>query len=102
MDKTFKRHARRLLVKTGEPCDFERYHPQETITSVLVRIDRDVEVVSAGETETTEYRNEAEMLVDDVGDLKKRDRIHTETSEWYVESKISNDGYTVKAVVTEL
>jgi hypothetical protein len=41
------------------------------------------------------------MLVDDVGDLKKRDLIHTETTVWRVESKVANDGYTVRVVVSE-
>jgi hypothetical protein len=101
IEKTMKRAARRNLVRCGEPCDLEKYGVTELIENVLVHIMRDIQLVSAGDTDTAERRTEAEMLVDDVGDLKKRDLIHTETTVWRVESKVANDGYTVRVVVSE-
>lgn len=101
IDKTMKRAARRNLIRCGEPCDLEKYGVTEIIENVLVHIMRDVERVSAGDTDTLERRTEAEMLVADVGDLKKRDLIHTEMTTWRVEAGIANDGYTVRVVVSE-
>ena len=101
IDKTMKRAARRNLVRCGEPCDLEKPGVSELIENVLVHIMRDVELVSAGDTDVAERRTEAEMLVADVGDLKKRDLIHTELTTWKVEAGIANDGYTVRVVVSE-
>ena len=46
-------------------------------------------------------RNEAEMLVEQVGDLKKRDVIETSTEQWTVAKKIANDGYTIRVIVSD-
>lgn len=99
--KTFQRASRRLLASMGEQSDLEKHSSGDVIEGCWVHISRDIEFQSSGQTETTERRTEAEMLVEEVGDLRKRDRIHTEDSTWLVESKISNDGFTVKVVVSE-
>lgn len=101
-DRTFKRSARRLLERLGEPCTLTRYSGGAVVSDLLVHISRDVEAVSPGEGETTERRTEAEMLVEDVGDLKKRDVIALgDSTEWAVAGKVANDGYTVRVVVSE-
>lgn len=102
IDKTMRRAARRNLVRCGEPCDLERHDPDELLENVLVHIMRDVERTTPGNTETLERRTEAEMLVEDVGDLRKRDQIHTESTIWHVDAGIANDGYTVRVVVSEV
>lgn len=100
-DKTFKRSAKRILARLGEPCTLTQYNGGAVIEDCLVHISRDVEVVSPGNSETTELRNEAEMLVEQVGDLKKRDVIDTVTEQWTVAKKIANDGYTIRVIVSE-
>lgn len=98
----FQKASRRLLISLGEPSDLQRHETGEVVSECWVHVSRDIEFQSAGQTETAERRNEAEMLVAEVGDLKKRDRIFTEDAHWLVESKISNDGFTVKVVVSEV
>lgn len=101
-EKTFKRSARRLLDRLGVPCTLTRYAGGEVIEGLRVHLSRDVELTAAGDTETGEVRTEAEMLTEDVGTLKKRDVIEVGLEQWRVESKISNDGYTIRVVVSEL
>lgn len=100
-DKTFKRSARRILERLGQPCVLTKHNNGGSFDGYLVHISRDVEVVSPGNSETTELRNEAEMLVEDVGDLKKRDVIDTGAEQWTVAKKIANDGYTIRVIVSE-
>src|SRR5690554_6464315 len=100
-EKTFKRSARRLLDRLGVPCTLKPYSGAADITDCKVHISRDIEVVSPGQSERSERRSEAEMLVEDVGNLKKRDLITVGADVWRVESKVANDGYTVRVVVSE-
>src|SRR5690554_5986873 len=95
-EKTFKRSARRLLDRLGVPCTLTRYAGGEVIEDLRVHLSRDVELTAAGDTET------GEVLTEDVGTLKKRDVIEVGLEQWRVESKISNDGYTIRVVVSEL
>lgn len=101
-ERTFKRSARRLLESQGVPCTLTRASGGATITDLFVHLSRDVEFVSVGDTDTSETRNEAEMLTEDVGTLKKRDVIAIGAESWRVERKLANDGYTVRVVVSEL
>ena len=100
-DKTFKRSAKRILARLGEACTVTQHSGGAVIEQCLVHISRDVEVVSPGHSETTELRNEAEMLVEQVGDLKKHDVIETGTEQWTVAKKIANDGYTIRVIVSD-
>lgn len=99
-DRHFKKSARRILKSMGVMGDLYR-QDGSTVANVLVHISRDVQVASAGETETMELRDEAELLTEEVGTLKKRDQIHIGPAIWQVESKIANDGYTIQVVVSE-
>lgn len=99
-DRYFKKSARRILQSMGVIGDLHRYSGGN-VANVLVHISRDVQAVSAGETETMELRDEAELLTEEVGTLKKRDEIHIGAQIWRVESKIANDGYTIQVVVSE-
>jgi len=101
-ERTFKRSARRLLESQGVPCTLTRDSDGSQVTDVYVHLSRDVEFVSAGETQTSETRNEAEMLTEDVVTLKKKDVIEIGSESWRVERKLANDGYTVRVVVSEL
>lgn len=100
-ERTFKRSARRLLESQGLPCTLTRYSDGAVLADLHVHLSRDVEFTTAGETQTPERRTEAEMLTEDVGNLKKRDVIEVGAERWVVEEKLSNDGYTVRAVVIE-
>lgn len=100
-ERTFKRSARRLLESQGVPCTLTRYNGGEVVADLHVHLSRDVEFTTAGETQTPERRTEVEMLTEDVGTLKKRDVIDVGAQSWVVEEKLSNDGYTVRAVVIE-
>lgn len=99
-DRQFKKSARRILKSMGVTGDLYR-RDGSTVADVLVHISRDVQATSAGETETLELRDEAELLTEDVCSLKKRDQIHIGSTVWQVESKIANDGYTIQVVVSE-
>tara|TARA_R110001592_G_scaffold330758_3_gene613059 strand:- start:2278 stop:2586 length:309 start_codon:yes stop_codon:yes gene_type:complete len=99
-DRHFKKSARRILKSMGVLSDLYRYDGSN-VADVLVHISRDVQASSAGETETIELRDEAELLTEEVGNLKKRDQIHIGPTIWQVESKIANDGYTIQVVVSE-
>jgi hypothetical protein len=99
-DRQFKKSARRILKSMGVLADLYRYDGT-TVAGVLVHISRDVQATSAGETDTMELRDEAELLTEEVGTLKKRDEIHIGPQIWRVESKIANDGYTIQVVVSE-
>jgi hypothetical protein len=99
-EKTFKRAARRLMQSMGVVGDLYR-SDGTTVANVLLHISRDVTVVSPGQSETSELRNEAEMLVEDVCNLRKRDQIVYGQEVWQVESKVANDGYTIRVVVSE-
>lgn len=101
-ERTFKRSARRLLESQGVPCTLNRSVDNSQVTDVYVHLSRDVEFVSVGETQTSETRNEAEMLTEDVGTLKKKDLIEIGSESWRVERKLANDGYTIRVVVSEV
>ncbi|WP_339799661.1 hypothetical protein [uncultured Marinobacter sp.] len=99
-DRHFKKSARRILQSMGTLGNLHRYSGG-SVADVLIHISRDVQIVTAGETETAETRDEAELLTEEVGALKKRDEIHVGAQIWRVESKIANDGYTIRVVVSE-
>ena len=101
-ERTFKRSARRLIETQGVPCTLTRHEGGEVVSDIYVHLSRDVEFVSAGETQTSGVRTEAEMLTEDVGALKKRDVIEVGVEQWRVEGKLANDGYTVRVVVIEV
>lgn len=100
MDRALHRGARRVIKAAGEQVMLIR-KTGEKVSGVWAHISRDIEYTE-GETQTSNYRDEVEMLVAEVCNLVKGDVLLTETGDtWTIEKRLSNDGYTVSAVVMD-
>ena len=99
--RALHRGARRTLAAHGERVTLV-LKAGGNLPDLLAHITRDVEFTE-GETQTSELRNEVEMLVAEVNELKRGDKILTETgASWKVEQPLANDGFTAKAVIMEV
>lgn len=101
MDRALKRCAKRTVSAAGEEVTLIR-RDGTNLACVWAHIIRDIELTE-GETRTGEFRNEVEMLVAEVCELKRGDKILTEDGEiWKIEERLANDGYTCRAVIMEV
>lgn len=98
MDRALKRCAKRTVKAAGEQVAFIR-RDGTSLPCVWAHITRDVEYTE-GETQTAYFRDEVEMLVDEVCKLQGDDRLITQSGDsWIVDKPLQNDDYSCKAVI---
>lgn len=101
MDRALNRCAKRTIKAAGEQVMLTLREGGHLL-DVWAHIIRDIELTE-GETKTGEFRNEVEMLVAEVCELTRGDKIVTSTGTvWKIEERLANDGYTCRAVIMEV
>lgn len=100
-DNALSRAIRRSLIGFGESVTIST-KAGDRLMDITVHIETDVEFTD-GETQTLDKRHELEVMLADVGELKRGDEVHTTKQKvWRIERTIENNGSTQKCQIMEV